>query len=79
MPEQHVIALKVRLIRALREYSEENQLTQTEMAVLMETTQPRVSNLYKEHHTKFTLDVLFKWFYTLGIETQIPINHKGDV
>lgn len=76
MPDRQVVALKVRLIRALKAYSRENELTQAEMAVLMETSQPRVSNLYNEQHTKFTLDTLFKWFYTLNIETQI--NSKGE-
>lgn len=76
MPEQKTVALKVALIRALKCYGIAEQLSQADMAVLLGTSQPRISNLYHEKHLKFTLDTLFKWFYTLNIETDI--NTKGE-
>lgn len=73
MLDRKITLLKVRLIRALKQYQVENSLTQAEMSVLLETSQPRVSYLIHEQAAKFSLDVLFKWAYTLDIETQITI------
>jgi len=73
MPERQVAILKLRLTRALNHYQTENKLTQGEMAILLETSQPRVSNLRNEQTSKFTLDQLFKWVYTLDIKATLSI------
>jgi predicted XRE-type DNA-binding protein len=74
MPDRKITELKVRLVRALKAYGTTHQLSQSEMALLLETTQPRMSNLYHEQYSKFSLDQLFKWVYTLNIETQTTLN-----
>lgn len=59
----------------------ELKLSQREVAVLLQTSQPRISNLFNYQTEKFSLDTLYKYCNTLGIEvlikTKLPPPPEG--
>lgn len=73
MPDRKIVELKAQIVCALKQYQRRHELSQFEMALLLETTQPRVSNLFGEQSSKFSLDQLFKWIYTLDIKLTLNI------
>lgn len=71
-------SLKLRLIDAIVTQMEAKGWSQKEVAVLLNTTQPRISNLFNYHLEKFSLDTLFKYVYLLDIEVNIDIKIYGE-
>lgn len=69
---------KLTLALAIRGYAVKHGMNQTDMAYLLETSQPRVSDLFKEKVSKFSLDQLIKWAYNLGIKIDIQSTNKGE-
>lgn len=65
---------KLSLAQSIKRYAVKHSMNQTDMAYLLETTQPRVSNLFHAKVAKFSLDQLLKWTYNLGINVTIQIN-----
>lgn len=72
--ETHLKELKLQVMCAIRSYSVQNSMNQTDMAYLLQTTQPRMSHLFKGQTDKFKLDQLLAWAYDLGIKATIQIN-----
>lgn len=66
--------LKKRIMGAIVATANEAQVTQKDLAQRLETTQPRVSNLFNMQTEKFSLDSLFRYAYTLHIEVETYIN-----
>lgn len=62
------------LVKCLKGYAIKHGMTQKDMAYLLETSQPRISDLLNEKLNKFSLDQLLKWSYTLGLNVTIQIN-----
>lgn len=65
--------LKNRLIEAIVKEARKENLTQKQLAVVLDTTQPRISNMFQYEIAKFSLDTLFKYVYALNIQTQVTI------
>lgn len=71
--EMFVDNIKVTLAQSIKRYAVKHKMSQTDMAYLMETTQPRVSNLFSEKISKFSLDQLLEWAYNLGINIEFNV------
>lgn len=65
---------KLLLAQSIKSYAVKHSMNQVDMAYLLETTQPRISNLFHARVEKFSLDQLLKWTYNLGINVTIQIN-----
>lgn len=71
----NIDTLKGRLIEAVLCETKRMGITQKTLADLLDTTQPRVSNMLTGQLEKFSLDTLFKYVYDLGIKVEI---HLGE-
>lgn len=65
--------LKIRLIESIISETEKRGLTQKELADVLDTTQPRVSNMFHFFTDKFSLDSLFKYAYALDIRVRVTL------
>lgn len=72
--EIHIEQLKLQVVCAIKIYAVQNKMSQTDMAYLLQTSQPRISNMYNGKLQKFSLDRLISWAYNLGIKATIQIN-----
>lgn len=72
--EVHMDTAKLALADALRAYADRHKMSQTDMSILLETSQPRMSDLFNKKTEKFSVDQLLKWAYTLGINVTIQTN-----
>lgn len=63
--------LKKQIAVKIRDYAAQVSLTQSDIAILTNTSQPRVSRLFNLKIEKFTLDSLFKMLQNLSIETEL--------
>lgn len=77
--------LKSQLLIAVIALVRKNSWNQTEAAKLLNVSQPRLSNLFKGHMEKFSIDALFKMLVRAGrnIEfgqgsEQVVIYLRGD-
>jgi len=64
-----LVETKVALTRALRRQRQETQLTQTEVARAMRTSQSRVARI-EAGDPSVSLDLVFKALYTVGMTPQ---------
>lgn len=71
--ELYIEQLKLKVAKAIQEYATENKMTQSDMAYILQTNQPRISNMYAGLVHKFKLDCLLVWAYNLGIKIDINI------
>ncbi|QYW06570.1 hypothetical protein uav_038 [Pseudomonas phage UAVern] len=62
------------LANAIKAYADRHKMNQTDMSILLDTSQPRMSLLFNKKIDKFTVDQLMKWAYTLGININIQTN-----
>lgn len=65
--EHFLEGVKQELITAIKCYAKRHQMTQSDMALLVGTSQPRMSDLFRGKLEKFSVDQLMKWAYDLGI------------
>jgi len=72
--EEFIDITKSNLIHSIIRYAVKHGMNQTDMSYLLETSQPRVSDLFNEKLDKFSVDQLLKWTYNLGINVTIQTN-----
>lgn len=65
--------LKMRLIRTMEGHATQKGWSQKELAVMLGTNQPRVSNMFNYQIDKFSLDTLFKYVYDLDIKVEVQL------
>lgn len=63
----------MRLIDAIIAHAAVEGLTQKKLAEVLQTSQPRVSNMFNWAIEKFSLDALLRYVYTLGIQTKVTL------
>jgi predicted XRE-type DNA-binding protein len=68
--------LREELARKVIDTLRERKLTQTEAAVLLGVTQPRVSNLVRGHLSLFSLDALVDMADRAGLRTRMVVRPK---
>lgn len=59
--------LKNELFSQMVEYAKEHHFSQSKLAEVLEITQPRVSSIYRRKANEFSLEILIKFCYRLGI------------
>lgn len=69
--EEFIDITKSNLIHSIKRYAVKHGMNQTDMSYLLETSQPRVSDLFNSKLDKFSVDQLLKWAYNLGINITI--------
>lgn len=71
-----VIDMKMQLVRRLRIYKAEQNFTQAEMAIILNTSQPRVSEMLKNKLEKYSLDFLVQCVENIGLTPTLVF--KGE-
>lgn len=71
--EAQVMALRVELMARLREWLEDEALTQAEAAKRLHVTQPRVSALVKGVWKDFSVDMLLTLATRAGLNPQVRL------
>lgn len=71
--DNKIDSLKLRIIDEIDAKTNAEGLSQKQIAALLDTTQPRVSNLFNYQIGKFSLDKLFQYMYLLDIKVEIHI------
>lgn len=72
--ETYILDVKLQVVNAIKAYAVSNKMTQADMAYLLQTTQPRMSNMYRGFLDKFSIDTLLAWAYNLGIKATIHLD-----
>lgn len=72
--ETYILDVKLQVVDAIKAYAVSNKMTQTDMAYLLQTTQPRISDMYRGLLDKFSIDILLTWAYNLGIKATIQLD-----
>lgn len=71
--EEFIDNIKTELAQSIRRYAVKHGMNQPDMAYLLESSQPRVSDLFKEKISKFSIDQLLTWAYNLGISVTVQV------
>lgn len=74
LSDNRSVTLKLRIIDAILRRTAKSGWSQKDIATMLDTTQPRVSNLFNYQIDKFSLDKLFNYMYLLDIEVDVTIN-----
>lgn len=76
LPDSDELLAKARLASTISDLIEERQLTQSEAADLLETTQPKVSNLVNGRLEGFSLERLARFLNTLDRDVEIVVRPR---
>jgi predicted XRE-type DNA-binding protein len=63
--------LKMFVARKIKAMAHSERWTQKDLACILSTSQPRVSNLYNGKWDKISLDMLITWAHNLNIDCYI--------
>lgn len=75
--EARNLLMRSRLMLAAKRFIEDRDLTQTEAAKLMGTTQPRISDLMRGRISQFTIDSLVNMLANAGVPVEIEIGDSA--
>jgi predicted XRE-type DNA-binding protein len=67
------LRVRAQLMHALRDYIDQQAITQTEAAQRLGVTQPRVSDLVRGRIERFTVDALLNMLGRVGIHAEISV------
>lgn len=73
-----VLSLKSKLCSMIRILAVKSELSQYQLASILQTTQPRVSNLLSGELSKFSIDFLLKSLHRLGHRMAISYDPVDD-
>jgi predicted XRE-type DNA-binding protein len=76
LPDSDELLAKARLASAIADLVDERGLTQAQAAELLETTQPKVSNLVNGRLEGFSLERLARFLNTLDRDVEIVIRPR---
>ena len=76
LPDADELFAKARLASTISDLIERRGLTQTQAAKLLETTQPKVSNLINGRLEGFSLERLARFLNTLGRDVEIVVRPR---
>jgi predicted XRE-type DNA-binding protein len=71
--EARNLRLRAQLMTALREFIENNGLTQSQAAKQLKVTQPRISDLIRGKLSRFSLDALVNMITDAGLEVEFQV------
>jgi predicted XRE-type DNA-binding protein len=69
--------IRSRLMIEIREYMQENNLTQKEASIKTGVTQPRISDLMRGKIDLFTIDTLVSMLEKLGIDVDVTLTRAA--
>ena len=69
---------KIALCRIIKGIIQDELLTQTEAAKLLNISQPKISHICNEKTDIFTMQSLFKIINTLGFDVEITISQSKE-
>jgi predicted XRE-type DNA-binding protein len=76
LPDSDELLAKARLASTISDLIDKRGLTQTQAAKLLETTQPKVSNLINGRLDGFSLERLARFLNTLGRDVEIVVKPR---
>ncbi len=76
LPDSDELLAKARLASTISDLIDKRGLTQTQAAKLLETTQPKVSNLINGRLEGFSLERLARFLNTLGRDVEIVVRPR---
>jgi predicted XRE-type DNA-binding protein len=76
LPDADELLAKAELARTIRRLIERRELTQTEAARVLGTTQPKVSDLFRGRLDGFSMERLYRFLNALGQDVRIVIRPK---
>jgi predicted XRE-type DNA-binding protein len=76
LPDADELLAKAELARTIRSLIERQNLTQTDAAELLGTTQPKVSDLFHGRLDGFSMERLCRFLNALGQDVQIVVRPK---
>jgi predicted XRE-type DNA-binding protein len=76
LPAADELMAKAELARTIRGLIERRNLTQTDAARLLGTTQPKVSDLFRGRLDGFSMERLYRFLNALGQDVQIVVQPK---
>lgn len=76
LPDSDELLAKARLASTISDLIDERHLTQSEAAELLETTQPKVSNLVNGRLEGFSLERLARFLNTLDRDVEIVVKPR---
>jgi predicted XRE-type DNA-binding protein len=76
LPDSHELLAKARLASTISDLIDRRGLNQTQAAKLLETTQPKVSNLINGRLEGFSLERLARFLNTLGRDVEIVVKPR---
>ncbi len=76
LPDSDELFAKARLVSTISDLIEKRGLTQTQAAKLLETTQPKVSNLINGRLEGFSLERLARFLNTLDRDVEIVVKPR---
>ena len=76
LPDSDELLAKARLASTISDLIDERHLTQSEAAELLETTQPKVSNLVNGRLGGFSLERLARFLNTLDRDVEIVVKPR---
>jgi len=68
---------KIFLLNYINELITLNRLTQKHVAALFTAKQPRVSDIRRGLYQRFSLEILERYLYILGIELVLEVNNQN--
>ncbi len=77
LSESENLRLRAQLMEEIRRYIKEHKLYQREAATLMNTTQPRISDVMKDRVEKCSLDWLVRTLAAVGRHVNITVKDQA--
>jgi len=71
------LRVRAHLMHALRDYIDQQAITQTEAALRLGVTQPRVSDLVRGRMERFTVDALLNMLGRVGMHAEISVTSEA--
>ncbi|MEG3034075.1 MAG: XRE family transcriptional regulator [Aurantimicrobium sp.] len=68
-----VMRIKSKLMQNLQEHIKQQGYSQSRVAKMCKTTQPRISNLMKGKISDFSIDILIEMMYCLDLRVDVEI------
>lgn len=75
--EAQNLRVRAELMRRLRRFISENDLTQTRAADLFGVSQPRVSDLVNGKIDKFSIDMLINMLSKVGLNVEVSVSDRA--
>ncbi len=77
--KRRLMELRARFMLAIREFANKQELTQAELAEVLQVSQSRVSDLLSGKVEKFSIGMLIKFAMRIGLSIEVSVKSKSLV